>query len=386
MSDATLAPRPAAAPARVTVLRLAALAVVLLGFFLSLELMGDAFKLMGSGFAEALLATTRSPLLALFTGLLATSIIQSSSTTTSLTVALVASGALPIEGAIPIIMGANIGTTVTNVIVSMGHITRPDEFRRAMQGATVHDFFNWLTVLVLFPLELAFGVLSTPARMLTAGMAGVGGTELLSPVKALTEPAAAWITQMLGATGWLVLVVGLAMLFLALRYLVVLLKSLILGRAEGVLHGIFDRPLIAMAFGVGLTTLVQSSSVTTSLIVPLVGAGLLTVHQVYPYTLGANVGTTITALLAALSLTAGAVGGDAVAAQAGLTVAFVHVLFNVCGILLYSPIPAMRRLPIAMATFVGELAYRNRAYALGFVVGSFYLLPLAIEFAVSLFR
>lgn len=386
MSELTPAPRPAAAPAAATVLRIAALVVVLLGFFVSLDLMGGAFKLMGRGFAEALLATTRSPLLALFTGVLATSIIQSSSTTTSLTVALVASGALSIEGAIPIIMGANIGTTVTNVIVSMGHITRPDEFRRAMQGATVHDFFNWLTVLVMFPLEIAFGVLSRPARAMTSTMEGVGGTELLSPVKAVTEPIADWITVALGETGWLVLIVGVAMLFLALRYLVVLLKSLILGRAEGALHGIFERPLLAMAFGVGLTVLVQSSSVTTSLIVPLVGAGLLTVQHVYPYTLGANVGTTITALLAALALTAGEVGADAALAEAGLTVAFAHVLFNIGGILLYYPIPAMRRLPIAMATFVGDLAYRNRAYAVAFVVATFYVLPLAIEVGVSFFE
>jgi len=383
MSELNPARMRGAVPAIAGVLRIAALFVVLLGFFVSLDVIGGAFSLMGRGFAEALLVTTRSPLLALFTGLLATSIIQSSSTTTSLTVAMVASGALGIEGAIPIIMGANIGTTVTNVIVSMGHITRPEEFGRAMQGATVHDFFNWLTVLALFPLELAFGILSKPAQALTSAVARVGGTELLSPVKAVTEPVAAWITVALGEVGWLVLVAGMAMLFLALRYLVVILKSLILGRAEGALQGIFDRPLLAMAFGLGLTVLVQSSSVTTSLIVPLVGAGLLTVHQVFPYTLGANVGTTITSLLAALALTAGATGAHQALAEAGLTVAFVHLLFNAGGILLYYPIPAMRRLPIAMATFVGDLAYRNRAYAVAFVVVTFYVLPLLIELGLS---
>jgi sodium-dependent phosphate cotransporter len=363
--------------------RLLALAGVLLLFFVSLELMGDAFKLMGRGFAEGLLVTTRSPLMGLLTGLLATSIIQSSSTTSSLTVALVASGMLDVSHAIPIIMGANIGTTVTNVIVSMGHITRPEEFRRAMEGATVHDFFNWLTVLVLFPLELAFQVLSTPAQVLTTAVAGVGGTNLLSPVKMVTEPIADVAIGWMGSIGWIVLVVGLTLLFLSLRYLVVLLKSLVLGRAEGALHGIFDRPLRAMAFGLALTILVQSSSVTTSLIVPLVGAGLLTVRQVYPYTLGANVGTTITALLAALAIAAGTTGVDATTAQAGLTVAFVHVLFNVGGILLFYPVPAMRNLPIRMAILLGDLAYRNRAYAVGFVLCTFYILPLLVELVVQ---
>jgi sodium-dependent phosphate cotransporter len=366
-------------------LQVLALLGVLYVFFVSLELMGGAFKLMGAGFAEALLATTSDPLIGLFTGILATSLVQSSSVTTSLTVALVASGALSVEHAIPLIMGANIGTTVTNVIVSMGHITRPEEFRRAMAGATVHDFFNWITVLVLLPLELLFGVLSVPARALTGGMAGVGGTELLSPLKLVTKPASEATMGLLGEHGILVLVLGLALLFLALRYLVVLLKALVLGRAEGFLHRyIFGRPLLSMLTGLLLTVLVQSSSVTTSLIVPLVGAGILTVRQVFPYTLGANVGTTITALLAALALAAGGAGEEAVAAQAGLTIAFVHVLFNVFGILIVYPLNAIREVPIRMALFIGELAYRNRLYAVAFLVGLFYLLPLAVELVRAL--
>ena len=59
--------------------------------------------------------------------------------------------------AIPIVMGANIGTSVTNTIVSMGQITNKDDFRRAFAGATVHDIFNWLTVIVLLPLEVITG-------------------------------------------------------------------------------------------------------------------------------------------------------------------------------------------------------------------------------------
>src|SRR5690606_9433753 len=329
--------------------------------------------------------TTSDPLIGLFTGLLATSLVQSSSVTTSLTVALVASGTLSVENAIPLVMGANIGTTVTNLIVSMGHITRPDEFRRAMAGASVHDFFNWLTVLILLPLEIFFGVLSVPARAFTDAMAGVGGTELLSPLKLVTKPVSEALVGLLGANGIVVLLVGLALLFLALRYLVVLLKALVLGRAEGFLHRyVFGRPLVSMLAGLLLTFFVQSSSVTTSLIVPLVGAGILTVRQIFPYTLGANVGTTITALLAALALAAGTAGEAAVAAQAGLPIAFVHVMFNVFGILIISPFPPIREVPIRIAEFVGNLAYRNRLYAVLFLVGLFYVLPLAVELVRAL--
>lgn len=363
------------------ILRILALLGVLFVFFVSLELMGGGFKLMGADFAENLLATTSNPLIALFTGILATTLVQSSSTVTTLTVGLVASGLLNVPSAIPVIMGANIGTTVTNTIVSMGHITRPEEFRRAMAGATVHDFFNWMAVIVLLPLELLFGILSKPAAALTSGMAGVGGTELLSPLKAITKPVSGMIKELLFENGVVVLLVGLAMLFLALRYLVVILKALILGRAEGFMHRyIFGKPILAMLAGVLLTILVQSSSVTTSLVIPLVGAGIVTVRQIFPYTLGANVGTTITALLAALAFSAGAGPEEIEAAKSGLTIAFVHVMFNIVGIVLIFPIPFLREIPIRLSEFVGDLAYKNRMYAIVYLVGLFYGLPLLLYF------
>jgi sodium-dependent phosphate cotransporter len=357
-------------------LRLASLIGVLLLFFVSLELMSGAFKLMGRGFAENLLATTSSPLMALLTGILATSLVQSSSTVTSLTVALVASGALTVEVAVPIVMGANIGTTVTNTIVSMGHITRKNEFVRAMAGATVHDFFNLLAVAILFPLEVWFGLISKSAGSLSSGLAGIGGAEILSPLSALVKPIAALLIGLMQEVGWLVLIVGLVFLFFALRYLVVLLKTLMMGRTEQIMHRyIFGTPMAAMACGLVLTVLVQSSSVTTSIVVPLVGAGILTVRQIFPYTLGANVGTTITALLAALALAA----DDQVAGLAGLTVAFAHLLFNVFGIVLIYGIPPIRQIPIRMAEQMGRLAGINRLYAFLYLIGLFFLLPLLLE-------
>lgn len=358
-------------------LRVAALIGVLLLFFVSLELMSSAFKLMGKGFAEGLLATTASPLIGLMTGILATSLVQSSSTVTSLTVALVVSGALPVEGAVPIIMGANVGTTVTNTIVSMGHITRKNEFVRAMAGATVHDFFNLLAVAILFPLEIYFGVISKSAAFLTAGLAGVGGTELLSPLNLVVKPISGAIIGLLNEIGWLVLIVGLVMLFAALRYLVVLLKTIMMGKTEEIMHKyIFGAPMAAMACGVVLTILVQSSSVTTSIVVPLVGAGILTVRQIFPYMLGSNIGTTITAMLAALALAS----DNPDTGVAGLTIAFAHLIFNVFGILIIYSIPPIREIPIRMAEWMGKLAGINRLYAFLYLVSLFFLLPLLLEF------
>lgn len=358
-------------------LRVAGLIAVLMLFFVSLEMMSSAFKLMGKGFAENLLSATDSPIVALLTGILATSLVQSSSTVTSLTVALVASGTLPVAQAVPIIMGANVGTTVTNTIVSMGHITRKEEFKRAMAGATVHDFFNLFAVAILFPLEVAFKVISRSAEFLTSGLTGVGGAELLSPLKAVVKPITEFMIMILQEIGWLVLVVGLLMLFLALRYLVVLLKSMMMGRTEKILHKyIFGAPLAAMVCGVVLTVLVQSSSVTTSIIVPMVGAGILTVRQIFPYTLGANIGTTITALLAALALA----GDNAETGIFGITIAFAHLLFNIFGIVLIYGIPILREVPLKMADWMGMLAYKNRWYAFMYLVSLFFLLPLLLEF------
>ena len=359
-------------------LQVVQLIVVLLMFFTSIELMGDSFKLMGRGFAETLIQTTSNPLVGLFIGILATSLVQSSSTVTSMTVSIVAGGGLGIAGAIPIIMGANIGTSVTNTIVSLGSVTRPDEFRRAMAGATVHDFFNLLTVVVLFPLELMFQVVSGSAAFLSDAITGVGGTELMSPVTAITGPIADFVIEASNGSGVIVLIVGLALLFLSLRQLVVLLKSLVLGRAERLLHRyIFSTVFVSMLAGVVITVMVQSSSITTSVAVPLVGAGILTVHQMYPFVLGANVGTTITALLAALALAA---GGE-VAGIAALKVALAHLVFNIYGILLFLPIRRMRQIPISLALKLGQLAAKRRVYALLYILTIFFIIPILVILA-----
>jgi sodium-dependent phosphate cotransporter len=370
--ESTVAPKS-------TALQVVFLLGVLVMFFTSLELMGDSFKLMGSGVAESLLRMTSNPFVGLFIGILATSLVQSSSTTTTLTVSLVAAGGLDIAGAIPIIMGANIGTSVTNTIVSLGSVTRKEEFRRAMAGATVHDFFNFLAVATLFPLELMFKFVSTPAAYLTDSLATVGGTQLLSPVKEVTEPIAEFVIGMAGENGIIVLIAGLALLFLSLRFLVTLLKSLVLGRSEQFLHKyIFGQPAVSLLFGVALTFLVQSSSITTSLTVPLVGAGILTVTQIYPFVLGANVGTTMTAIVAALVLASAGEPGSAEALRgvAAVKVALAHLFFNVYGIALFLPIKRLRQIPIRLSEKLGDLAVKNRGYALGYLATVFFAIPL----------
>jgi len=338
-------------------------------FFFSIELMSEAFKMAGRGFAEQLVATASDPLAGLIIGVLATSVIQSSSTTTTIVVGLVASGALTIPVAIPIVMGANIGTTVTNTIVSMGHVTRTHEFERAFAASTVHDFFNILAAFTILPLEVLFHPVERMAIQLEHLFEGVGGMNLASPLKALVRPPADLMTEALPHVIPL-LVIALLVLFLALSQMMKVMRGAVLDRLEG----LFSRVLFrndAASFSLGLftTAAVQSSSATTSLIVPLAGTGMLSLRQIYPYTLGANVGTTITAILASF----------ATGSAAAVTIALAHLSFNLMGIAIYYPLKA---LPIGLAKKAGALAGRSRrnsALMIAAYIG-LYLIPIIYVF------
>jgi sodium-dependent phosphate cotransporter len=343
--------------------------LLLYGFFVGLDLMGIAFKSMGSGFAETLLTTTSNPFAGLFIGLLATSLIQSSSTTTSITVGLVAAGAITIDGAIPIIMGANIGTTVTNTIVSLGHMGRSEEFERAFAGATLHDFFNWMAVLILFPLQITTGILGKGAAFLESLLEGAGGIKLFNPLKAVVRPAADWLSEIAGGSGTLTLVIGIVLIIVALKLLVDVLRAG-LGSATDQLiqRTLFRTSLTAIGVGALVTAVVQSSSVTTSVLIPLVGAGVITLEQMFPFTLGANIGTTITAILAAL----------ATGEPAAITVALAHLLFNLLASTLIYGLKPIRAIPLGLARRLGVLAARRRTLALFYVALLFFGLPLLL--------
>ena len=325
---------------------------------------------MGGDFAENILTTTSNPFIALFIGILSTTIFQSSSTTTSLIVGMVSGGALNLTGAIHMIMGANIGTTVTNIIVSIGHINRGNEFKRAFAAATVHDFFNVLAVLILFPLELAFGLLEKTATGFGTLLFGsVSGNEVFnSPIKMAIK----WGTKQLEAISFdnniIFIILSVLLTFAMLYAIVKLLRSLVLDNVQQFFDRyVFKTVIHSILFGMILTIMVQSSSITTSTIVPLAGAGVLTLRQVYPFTLGANIGTTITAILAALTLNVTA-----------LVAAFAHLFFNLYGILIIYMNPLLRDIPIKLANWISEVAIKNKFIPLVYLVCFFFLLPFLI--------
>jgi sodium-dependent phosphate cotransporter len=351
----------------------AAIALGLLyAFLFSIELLSSGFQLLGKERGVELLSrATNNPLMGLIIGVLVTSIIQSSSCTTSIVVTLVTGGMLSLPNAVPIVMGANIGTTITNTLVSLGNMSRREEFKRAMSAAIVHDMFNILCVAIFLPLELATGYLQHAAKWLAEAFAKAGGLEYISPKVAVELPAKALCMFAGGAlpatTGAIVVIVAaLALLFAALIFMVKVMRSAALAKFEV----LFDRyvgryPLLALALGIVVTGIIQSSSITTSLMVPLVGAGILAVEQIYPVMLGANIGTTVTAVLAAL----------AIGKVEGLTIAFVHFLFNCSGTILFFFIPGTKRLPIGLAKWLAGVITVRRIYAFLFIFGVFFFIP-----------
>jgi len=487
--------------------------IALFIFLVGLSLMGEAFKVLGGKGASETFKAINDPIAGVMTGVLATVLVQSSSTSTSIVVAMVGEATISVKMAIPIIMGANIGTTVTNTIVSMGQAGNSLDLQRAFAGATVHDMFNLLAIGTLLPLEVVWGWLQgvggplywSSHAVTETLMGGTGVNENLdfeSPLKLMTKPIVSSIlasdkyviyaltlerpetrkpsvvnqtvcnpldqggiftTEMAEQTedeAWLLgrrlelqkcdayfcvskdqdknfkkiskssyeeltpckgfvsasdaeqklcaddskcfldagsffdekvqngrmikdgflqnvgdLTGGIVGLLLSILLLCVgligLTKSLqavfLTGAKRVLVYATSLNGYVAILIGIGITILVQSSSVTTSALTPLCGMGVLPLDKMLPLTLGANIGTCVTALIASLvSFTRPAV-----------QIAMVHLIFNIAGIVIFYPVPFMRQLPLDGARLLGVYA-ANFTYApLIYMLVAFLLIPAA---------
>uniref|UniRef100_A0A8B9NCN4 Sodium-dependent phosphate transport protein 2A n=1 Tax=Accipiter nisus TaxID=211598 RepID=A0A8B9NCN4_9AVES len=424
-------------------------------FVCSLDVLSSAFQLAGGKVAGDIFkdnAILSNPVAGLVVGILVTVLVQSSSTSTSIIVSMVSSGLLEVRSAIPIIMGSNIGTSVTNTIVALMQAGDRSEFKRAFAGATVHDCFNWLSVLVLLPLEVVSGYLHHVTRLVVATFNIRSGKDAPDLLKIITEPFTkliiqldksvitgiamgdeslrnrslirvwcgptppqvrgpwpCWVYQMITrrslhnitrqkcehlftdtplpdlAVGLVLLAGSLIVLCTCLILLVKLLNSLLKGQVAKAIQKVINTDLphplswltgyFAMVVGAGMTFVVQSSSVFTSAITPLIGLGVISIERAYPLTLGSNIGTTTTAILAAL-----ASPGDKLASS--FQIALCHFFFNISGILLWYPLP-FTRLPIRMAKALGERTAKYRWFAVLYLIVCFLLLPSLI-FGISM--
>ena len=199
-------------------------------------------------------------------------------------VGLVASGALGVDAAVPMVMGANIGTTVTNTLVSLGHVRQSNEFRRAFAAATVHDFFNVLAVVILLPRRARHRRRSRRSPSGSAsGSSGRPGAEWESPIKEWVKEPVGWIEDGLGSgrrqrqrarhadggrPAWSIVLASLVLITKNM-------KTLVAERVERSMNAMLGRGggVVAMVVGLLITVAVQSSSITTSILIPMAGGG-----------------------------------------------------------------------------------------------------------------
>ncbi|KAK1155851.1 sodium-dependent phosphate transport protein 2B-like [Acipenser oxyrinchus oxyrinchus] len=433
-------------------------------FICSLDVLSSAFQLVGGKVAGDIFsdnAVLSNPVAGLVIGVLLTVLVQSSSTSSSIVVSMVSSGLLTVSASIPIIMGVNVGTSVTSTLVSLAHSGDRNEFRRAFGGSAVHGLFNWLTVIVVLPIEIMSGYLFHLTNAIISSFHIQSGKDAPDILKVLTEPLTLLIIQLdksvisgisTGdpesknkslilnwckvqetvvlknfsvtnqteceshlcfttenqtlvlknvsekvnlqlcdhvfvntslpdiAVGFILLFGSLLVLCTCLVLIVKLLNSVLQGHFAQVIKKVLNSDLpypfgwvngyLAILVGAVMTFIVQSSSVFTSAITPLIGMGVISLERAYPLCLGSNVGTTTTAVLAALASPAESLGS-------ALQVALIHLFFNLTGILLWYVVPVLR-LPIPIAKVFGDITAKYRWFAGLYVLLSFVLLPLSV--------
>jgi sodium-dependent phosphate cotransporter len=340
----------------------------LLLFIFAIDLLTVAIGKVNSGLALEILQATKNPFISLFIGLLVTALIQSSSTVTASLVAIVASGNLTLQQAVPIVLGANIGTTLTSTLVSLSYLMDKKEFRRALSAGISHDFFNILTVILLFPLEIYFGFLSKMAIHIAGWFAADNSFE--GPIvynRIFTRPLSEWIDTQIDST-LVTVILSIALVFFAIKVLsTAMYKTFVKDSFEEVNKVIFQKTGLAFFYGAFFTAAVQSSTVTTSLIVPLVASKKVTLAKAFPFIIGANIGTTITAVIASIYKP-----------EAAIALALVHVLFNSFGALIFLPFASIRKIPVWLSNYMGKMSVKYRVVVFAYILLTFFIIPFLL--------
>lgn len=367
--------------------------VAIFAIIVGINLILDGVYNVGSASTTRMYDMARDPLIGLLIGILATALVQSSTTTTTLTVAAVGTGIVSVPVAIPIIMGANIGTTMTALLVAFSYMGERREFKKAFTTAAMHLWFNMLVVVVLFTIEMLFHPLQSISGQLTEAFLGAGDTTAPTThvVRAVVEPFIAFIGTnglfgMVGNAGmatFLTLGMGTLLILVSIRVMSYQLRMI----TAATVHSLLDKFSLAgsedtshisvrsnlLGFGIGLlfTTLVTASSVAVSSMQPFAVTQSLKRRVILAVILGANVGTTLTATVVTLAVV-GVYGAFA------LQAALVHVLFNVIGAILVLSIPRFSRLIISLAETSAGIAARSYTNALIIILGFYIAVPAAV--------
>lgn len=334
-------------------------------FIFALDMLTLSMSQLNNEFVEEILQATENPFVSLFIGLLVTALLQSSSTVTSIVVAIVAAGNLTLEQAVPLVMGANIGTTLTSTLVSFSYIMRKKEFKKALSAGILHDFFNISVVIILLPLELYFKFLSRLAQKVAQIFASDASfSEPMIYHKVFTRPISEWINGTIQLP-YLTMILAVLLVFLAIKLLTTsVFKTFEMGGISDFNKYVFKNPFLAFLYGTIFTGAIQSSSVTTSLVVPLVAEGKVSVKKSFPFIIGANIGTTITAAIAAIYKT-----------EAAIALALVHFFFNLIGALIFLPFPFLRNIPVNIALYMGKKSVQYKFIGIAYILLTFFIIP-----------
>jgi sodium-dependent phosphate cotransporter len=338
-------------------------------FMFSIDLLTMSMVKLNNNLAEELFQATNNPFVGLFVGLLITALVQSSSMVTSMIVAVVASGNLTLMQAVPLVMGANVGTTLTSTLVAFSYIMKKGEFKRALNAGVVHDIFNILTVMILFPLEIYLNFLSRSASFLTNTFfdANTKFTGEYTYNVLFTRPLTTWLVDFLNSPIF-GLILSILLVFFSIKFLSdTVFRTFISTNFEKVSRQMFKLPYVSFMYGLFFTAAVQSSTVTTSLIVPAVANRKVSLSKVFPFIIGANLGTTITAVIASIYKT-----------EAAISIAIVHILFNFFGALVFLPFPGLRNIPVKLATFLGDQSIKRKFIGFAYILLTFFIIPFIL--------
>jgi solute carrier family 34 (sodium-dependent phosphate cotransporter) len=343
--------------------------VALFIFLVVIDLLTLSLVSLNNEILDQLFEASNNPFVGLFVGLLMAALIHSSSIVTAMMVAIVASGNMTLVQAVPFVLGANIGTTITSTLVSFSFIMKKNEFKKAFAAGVLHDLFNIIAVLILLPLEYYFGLLSNTASFISATLFKnyQGENSNFNYNLLFTRPISAYLLGIINSSLF-ALVISLIGLFTTVKFITrIIFKSFIAINVKQINSYVFKNPYLAFFYGIIFTAFVQSSTVITSLVVPLVATRKTTIKKVFPFIMGSNVGTTITAAIAALFKP-----------EAAISLALVHFLFNVFGVILFLPFPVLRNIPVMAAIYLGKQTIKSRFVGLGYIIVTFFLLPFLL--------
>ncbi len=379
------------------------LIVLVFGIFLfisSLEGVKSGFKLIFFEWQKSILTMitdNTAPLTGLAIGILSTALVQSSSAVIAATMVsmsgMVASG-LPMVDAmrfgVPMVLGANIGTTVTNTIVIFG-VRRGmtmNEFGDTIPGVIVDDVYEALTIGIFFILEMTTGAISkTTLRIgeylssslgLKAVLASFDKTIIDIVIKEpLINPLKNLIVDFTGQRigGVVLFVFWFLTIIFSMGLITKGLENLIQTDWEEKIKMAFNSPARSFFTGFSITWLVGSSSIGTSLIIPFLATKVVDLKKAYPYLCGCNMGTTVD-----LSQIYGYLAGGMVGVMLGLA----HVMLNIVALLLWLVSP-LRFVPVRIAEWIGAIIQTNENAAIRLVIWVivlFFLLPIVLIYIV----